>query len=117
MQLIQYQGERAVNLVTARHTLGTRLLPTRLGDHQAHERRGDFEKSAIVKHSHITDHQDDWKAAELITPIQAWHPRPIREAIEIHKHDTVPRGIGFHISDISLPLLPTNGTPISLVPP
>ena len=30
-----------------------RNLPTRLKEHRAHGRRGDFEKSAIVKHSHI----------------------------------------------------------------
>ncbi|XP_071807993.1 uncharacterized protein, partial [Asterias amurensis] len=80
-----------------------RNLPTRLKEHRAHGRRGDFDKSAIVKHSHITDHRVNWEAAEIIAPIQAWHPRHIREAIEIHKHDTVPQDIGFHISDIWLP--------------
>ena len=84
---------------------------------RAHGRRGDFDKSAIVKHSHITDHRVNWDAAETIAPIQAWHPRRIREAIEIHKHDTVPQDIGFHISDIWLPLLPTNGSSVSTVTP
>ena len=73
-----------------------RNLPTRLKEHRAHGRRGDFEKSAIVKHSHIKDHQIDWQAAQLITPIDARHPRRIREAIEIVKHDTVPQDIGFY---------------------
>ena len=90
-------------------------LPTRLKEHQAHGRRGDFNKSAIVKHSQITDHQVDWEAAEIFAPIQAWHPRRIREAIEIHKHDTVPQDISFHIGDIWLPLLPTNGSSIATV--
>ncbi|XP_033629703.1 uncharacterized protein LOC117291844 [Asterias rubens] len=94
-----------------------RNLPTRLKEHRAHRRRGDFDKSAIVKHSHITDNQVDWEAAEIIAPIQAWQPRRIREAIEIHKHDTVPQDIGVHISDIWLPLLPTKGSSISTVTP
>ena len=90
-----------------------RNLPTRLKEHRAHGRRGDFEKSAIVKHSHIKDHQIDWQAAQLITPIDAWHPRRIREAIEIVKHDTVPQDIGFFISDIWRPILQTEGSSIS----
>ena len=84
-----------------------RNLPMRLKEHRAHGRRGDFEKSAIVKHSYIKDHQIDWQAAQLITPINTWHPRCIREAIEIFKHDTVPQDIGFDISDIWRPLLQT----------
>ena len=92
-----------------------RNLPTRLKEHRAHGRRGDFEKSAIVKHSHIKDHQIDWQAAQLITPIDAWHPRRIREAIEIVKHDTVPQDIGFFISDIWRPILQTKGSSISKV--
>ena len=74
-----------------------------------------FEKSAIVKHSHIKDHQIDRQAAQLITPINTWHPRRIREAIEIFKHDTVPQDIGFYISDIWRPLLWTEGSSISKV--
>ena len=92
-----------------------RNLPTRLKEQRAHGRRGDFEKSAIVKHSHIKDHQIDWQAAQLITPIDAWHPRRIREAIEIVKHDTVPQDIGFFISDIWRPILQTEGSSISKV--
>ena len=92
-----------------------RNLPTRLKEHRAHGRRGDFEKSAIVKHSHIKDHQIAWQAAQLITPIDAWHPRRIREAIEIVKHDTVPQDIGFFISDIWRPILQTEGSSISKV--
>ena len=100
----------------ARCTSGKRNLPTRLKEHRAaHGRRGDFEKSAIVKHSHIKDHQIDWQAAQLITPIDAWHPRRIREAIEIVKHDTVPQDIGFFISDIWRPILQTEGSSISKV--
>ena len=61
--------------------------PTRLKEHRAHGRKGKYEKSAIVKHSHAEDH-------------------PIREASEIFKHDTVPQDIGFAISDIWQLLLP-----------
>ena len=94
-----------------------RNLPTRLKEHRAHGRRGDFEKSSIVKHSHIKDHQIDWHAAQLITPINSWHTRRIREAIDIFKHDTVPQDIGFFISDIWRPLLRTHGSSISKVNP
>ena len=59
-------------------------LPSRLKEHRAHSRRGDFGKSTIIKHSHIKDHQIDWQAAQLITPIDAWHPdaseRPSRSS-------------------------------------
>ena len=92
-----------------------RNLPRRLKEHRAHGRRGDFEKSVIVKHSHIKDHQIDWQAAQLITPINTWHPRCIREAIEIFKHDTVAQDIGFYISDIWRQLLRTEGSSISKV--
>ena len=63
----------------------------------------------------MNDHQIDWQAAQLITPINTWHPRCIREAIEIFKHDTVPQDIGFYISDIWRPLLRTEGSSISKV--
>ena len=66
-----------------------RNLPTRLKEHRAHSRRGDFEKLSIVKHSHIKDHQIDWQAAQLITPINSWHTRRMREANKIFKHDTI----------------------------
>ena len=68
-----------------------------------------------MKHSHIKDHQIDWQAAHLITPINTWHPRRIRDAIEIFKHDTVPQDIGFYISNIWRPLLRTKGSSISKV--
>lgn len=62
--------------------------------------------------SHITDHQIDWDVAEVISPIQVWHLRGIREAIEIQKNNIVPQDIGSHVSDIWVPLLPTNGLAI-----
>ena len=88
-----------------------RNLPTRLKEHRAHGRTGD----SIVKHSHIKDHQIDWQAAQLITPINSWHTRRIREAIKIFMHDTVPQDISFFISDIWRPLLRTEGSSISKV--
>ena len=46
------------------------------------------------KHTHqpaitfvLLDHQIDWQAVELLTPINTWHPRCIREAIEIFKRN------------------------------
>ena len=88
-----------------------RHLPTRLKEHQAHGRRGDFEKSSIVKHSHIKDHQIDWQAAQLITPINSWHTRRIREAIKIFKHEPSKSSSTtlFH-SDIWRPLLRNEGS-------
>ncbi|XP_022111295.1 uncharacterized protein LOC110990552 [Acanthaster planci] len=74
-----------------------RDLSTRVKEHTAHGCRGDYDKSAIVKHSHAEDHIIDWKAAELIVPVNRWHPRCIREAIEMCRHDTVPQNIGFNI--------------------
>ena len=57
-------------------------------------------RSQQNKASHIKDHQIDRQAAQLITPINTWHRRCIREAIEIFKHNTVPQDIGFYNSDI-----------------
>ena len=88
-----------------------RNISTRLKECRTHGRRG--EKSSIVKHSHIKDHQIDWQGAQLITPINSWHTRRIREAIKIFKHDTVPQDIGFFISDIWRPLLRPEGSPTS----
>ena len=82
-----------------------RNLHTRLQEHRAHGRRGDYEKSAIIKHAHSSDHRIKWDNAELIAPIKHWHPRRVREAIEIFRHNTVPQDIGFKISDIWRPLL------------
>ena len=77
-----------------------RNLPTRLNEHRAHGRKGDYDKSGIIKHSHEKDHVILWNDANLITNIEKWHPHRVREAIEIYKHDTVPQDIGVHISDI-----------------
>ncbi|XP_038066508.1 uncharacterized protein LOC119736566 [Patiria miniata] len=77
-----------------------RDLTTRLKEHIAHGRRGELDKSAIVKHSADLDHVVDWEQAEIIAPEKHWYTRRIREAIEIHKHDTVPQDIGYFISHI-----------------
>ena len=91
-----------------------RDLPTRLNEHRAHGRKGEIDKSSIIKHSHTEDHQINWSQAKLITSIKHWYPRRIREAIEIIKHNTVPQDIGFNISDIWRPILTpqSNGSPI-----
>ncbi|XP_022110911.1 uncharacterized protein LOC110990303 [Acanthaster planci] len=80
-----------------------RDIPTRINEHKAHGRKGELEKSSIIKHARTEDHQINWSQAELITSIEQWYPRRIREAIEIIKRDTVPQDIGFSISDIWRP--------------
>jgi predicted GIY-YIG superfamily endonuclease len=93
-----------------------RDLPTRLNEHRAHGRKGDIEKSSIVKHSYTEDHTINWDQAKLITSIEHWYPRRIREAIEIYRHNTVPQDIGVNISDIWRPILKpspvSDGSPI-----
>ena len=65
----------------------------------------DLDKSAIIKHSHEQDHRINWKETKLIAPVQFWHQRGVREAMEIKSHNTVPQDIGFFINDIWSPLL------------
>ncbi len=90
-------------------------LSTRLKEHQGHERKRDFEKSAIVKHlSNIPNHQLDQVLQNSLL-LSTWHPSRIREAIEILQDDTVPQDIDFHIRDIWLSLFLTTGSPISMV--
>ena len=93
-----------------------RDLPTRLNEHRAHGRKGDIDKSSIVKHSYTEDHTIHWDQAKLITSIEHWYPRRIREAIEIYRHNTVPQDIGVNISDIWRPILKpspvSDGSPI-----
>ncbi|XP_033123480.1 uncharacterized protein LOC117122112 [Anneissia japonica] len=77
-----------------------RDLRTRLKEHQGHARRGEQQKSSIVMHSHTQQHRVCWDKSELIAIVPSWYSRRTREAIEIHKHDTVHQDIGFVISDI-----------------
>ncbi|XP_022091292.1 hydroxyacid oxidase 1-like [Acanthaster planci] len=56
-----------------------RDLPTLLNEHKAHGRKGELEKSSIIKHSHTEDHQINWSQAELITSIGRWYPRRIEK--------------------------------------
>ena len=92
-----------------------RCILTRLKEHIAYRRRDDYDKSAIVKHSHSKDHVINWQEAKLIVPDNRWCPRRVREAIKIHKHDTVPQDVGFHISRIWHSLL-TSQTNWSSIP-
>ena len=57
--------------------------------------RDEHSDSAIIKHSTDSDHVIDWQKADIIAPEKHWCTRRIREAIEIHKHDTVPQDIGY----------------------
>ncbi|XP_022090938.1 cholesterol 24-hydroxylase-like [Acanthaster planci] len=50
-----------------------RDLPTRINEHKTHGRKGELEKSSIIKHSHTEDHQINWSQAELVTSIERWY--------------------------------------------
>ena len=50
-----------------------RDLTTRLNEHKAHDRRGECDKSAIIKHSTDSDHVIDWQKAEIIAPEKHWY--------------------------------------------
>ncbi|XP_071476521.1 uncharacterized protein [Diadema antillarum] len=81
-----------------------RSLETRLKEHKTCYRRSEWEKSAIVKHAQQSEHRINWEDSKLITSIKNWNTRRIREAIEIHTHDTVTQDTGLHIN-IWLPLI------------
>ena len=85
-------------------------LTTRPNEHKAHSRKGECDKSAIIKHSTDLDHIIDWQKAEIIAPEKHWYTRRIREAIAIHTHDTVPQDIGYFISSIWHSILPSIST-------
>ncbi|XP_038075670.1 uncharacterized protein LOC119743341 [Patiria miniata] len=61
-----------------------RELKTKIKEHQAHGRKGEIDKSAIIKHSHEQDHRIHWDQARIIAAVTHWHPRRIREAIKIY---------------------------------
>ncbi|XP_071478008.1 uncharacterized protein, partial [Diadema antillarum] len=82
-----------------------RSLETRLKEHKTCYRRSEWEKSAIVKHAQQSEHRINWEDSKLITSIKNWNTRRIREAIEIHTHDTVTQDTGLHINNIWLPLI------------
>ena len=95
-----------------------RNLETRLKEHKTSYRLSDWDKSAIVKHAQQHEHVIQWDNSKLITTINHWNTRRIREAIEIHRHNTVPQDLGLYISDIWKPLInkdtdrpPTQPTP------
>ena len=65
-----------------------RNMDTRLKEHKTSFRLSEWEKLAIVKHAQH-EHRIMWYDTQLITPINNWNTRRVREAIEIHRHDTV----------------------------
>ena len=71
-----------------------RSFATRLKEHKAAYKLGQWEKSAIVKHSQEKDHRIKWDESQLIATVKQWHSRRIRESIEIKRHDTVPHENG-----------------------
>ena len=80
----------------------SRSFTARLKKHTAHGRRDEREKSAIIHHAHINGHRVLWDESKLLTSVKHWHTRRVREALEIHLHDTVPQDIGLHLSNIWL---------------
>ena len=79
-----------------------RSFAARLKEHQAHGRRDEREKSAIIHHAHTNGHRVLWDDSKLLTSVKHWHTRRVREAMEIHLHDTVPQDIGLQLSNIWL---------------
>ena len=95
-----------------------RDFDTRLKEHKSHHRLCNWEKSAIVKHAQESQHNIEWDNSALITPIQHWYPRRVREAIEILRHDTVPQDPGLVINHIWQPILhQESSTQAQLNPP
>ncbi|XP_041485993.1 uncharacterized protein LOC121432203 [Lytechinus variegatus] len=102
-----------------------RDFDTRLKEHKTHHRRSDWDRSAIVKHAQQENHRIEWERSHLITNIRHWNTRRVREAIEIHQHNTVPQDPGLHINSIWHPILrhhqtsnrSTNNQPSTVTPP
>ncbi|XP_072166151.1 uncharacterized protein [Diadema setosum] len=82
-----------------------RSFATRLKEHQAHGRRDERDKSAIIHHAHTCEHRILWDESRLITQVPNWYQRRVREALEIEVHNTVPQDNGLHLSNIWLTLL------------
>ncbi|XP_054768197.2 uncharacterized protein LOC129275734 [Lytechinus pictus] len=82
-----------------------RDFDTRLKEYKTHHRRSDWDRSAIVKHAQQENHRIDWDKSHLMTNIRHWNTRRVREAIEIHQHNTVPQDPGLHINSIWHPIL------------
>eukprot|EP00057_Strongylocentrotus_purpuratus_P013327 XP_011667801.1 PREDICTED: uncharacterized protein LOC105439928 [Strongylocentrotus purpuratus] len=92
-----------------------RNLETRLKEHRTSFRLSDWDKSAIVKHAQQHEHTIEWDNSHFISIMKHWHTHGIREAIEIHCHNTVPQDSGLYINDIWKPLI--NKYPVTLPPP
>ncbi|XP_041484607.1 uncharacterized protein LOC121431166 [Lytechinus variegatus] len=102
-----------------------RDFDTRFKEHKTHHRRSDWDRSAIVKHAQHENHRIEWERSHLITNIRHWNTRRVREAIEIHQHNTVPQDPGLHINSIWHQILrhhqtsnqSTNNQPSTVTPP
>lgn len=64
-----------------------RSMGTRLKEHKANCRLGQTEKSAVAEHA-LTDgdHSIQFGSCRLLSSVNGYHNRLVREAIEIHKH-------------------------------
>ena len=69
----------------------------RLKEHQAKR-----EKSAIFHHAHTNGHRVLWDESKLHNSVKHWHTQRVREALEIHLHDTVLQDIGLQLCNICL---------------
>ncbi|XP_071498190.1 uncharacterized protein [Diadema antillarum] len=82
-----------------------RSFTTRLKEPQAHGRRDERDKSAIIHHAHTCEHRILWDESRLITQVPNWYQRRVREALEIEVPNTVPRDNGLYLSNIWVTLL------------
>ncbi|XP_071502769.1 uncharacterized protein [Diadema antillarum] len=82
-----------------------RSFATRLNQYQAHGRRDERDKSAIIHHAHTCEHRILWDESRLIMQVPNWYQRRVREALEIEVHTTVPQDNGLDLSNIRRALL------------
>ncbi|XP_030764236.1 uncharacterized protein LOC115888610 [Sitophilus oryzae] len=60
---------------------------TRLTEHKRNCRLGQTEKSAVAEHAlRDGDHKIQFEDTQVIATTSGYHPRLVREAVEIHKH-------------------------------
>ncbi|XP_030754214.1 uncharacterized protein LOC115881004 [Sitophilus oryzae] len=72
----------SVYIGTTKRSVGTRLT-----EHKRNCRLGQTEKSAVAEHApRDGDYKIQFEDTQVITTTSGYHPRLVREAVEIHKH-------------------------------
>ncbi|XP_030758072.1 uncharacterized protein LOC115883811 [Sitophilus oryzae] len=72
----------SVYIGTTKRSVGTRLT-----EHKRNCRLGQTEKSAVAEHAlRDGDHKIQFEDTQVIATTSGYHPRLVREAVEIHKH-------------------------------